>query len=66
VLPRSKVDLYAAIRRDSRAGLSSLALKRKFGVGFRTVEKALTWVWPGPARARARARARAEQRAATG
>ena len=46
MLPKSKVDLYAAIRRDSRAGLSSRALQRKYGVGFRTMEKALTSVWP--------------------
>ncbi|MEU7899871.1 hypothetical protein AB0B45_44390 [Nonomuraea sp. NPDC049152] len=39
--PKSKVELYAAIRCDSRAGLASRALQRKYGVGFRTVEKAL-------------------------
>ncbi|MFI1035216.1 hypothetical protein [Streptomyces sp. NPDC020951] len=44
----SKVDLYAAIRRDSRAGLSNRALQNKYGVGFRTVRKALTSVWPEP------------------
>ncbi|WP_324792444.1 hypothetical protein SJX93_00130 [Streptomyces cyaneofuscatus] len=36
VLPKSKVDLYAAIRRDSRQGLSNRALQRKYGVGFLT------------------------------
>ncbi|WP_441248269.1 hypothetical protein [Kitasatospora sp. McL0602] len=41
MLPKSKVDLYAAIRRDSRAGLSQRALQRKYGVGFLTVQKAL-------------------------
>lgn len=46
--PKSKVDLYAAIRRDSRAGLSNRALQHKYGVGFRTVQKALTSVWPEP------------------
>ncbi|MEU5342949.1 IS21 family transposase [Streptomyces sp. NPDC020766] len=46
--PKSKVDLYAAIRRDSRAGLSNRALQHKYGVGFRTVRKALTSVWPEP------------------
>ncbi|WP_205314882.1 hypothetical protein [Nonomuraea lactucae] len=46
--PKSKVELYAAIRRDSRAGLSSRALQRKYGVGFRTIEKALASVWPEP------------------
>ncbi|MFE3200164.1 IS21 family transposase [Embleya sp. NPDC059237] len=48
MLPKSKVDLYAAIRRDSRAGLSSRALERKYGVGFRTVQKALSSAWPEP------------------
>ncbi|MEU0414374.1 hypothetical protein ABZ307_42305 [Streptomyces griseorubiginosus] len=46
--PKSKVDLYAAIRRDSRAGLSNRALQQKYGVGFRTVQKALVSVWPKP------------------
>ncbi|MFF7791315.1 IS21 family transposase [Streptomyces sp. NPDC007991] len=46
--PKSKVDLYAAIRRDSRAGLSNRALQHKYGVGFRTMQKALTSVWPEP------------------
>jgi hypothetical protein len=40
LLPKSKVDLYAAIRRDAKAGLSSRALQRKYGVGFLTVQKA--------------------------
>ncbi|MBC9719727.1 IS21 family transposase [Streptomyces sp. TRM66268-LWL] len=44
----SKVDLYAAIRRDSRAGLSKRALQHKYGVGFRTVEKAMSSAWPEP------------------
>ncbi|MET9611945.1 IS21 family transposase [Kitasatospora indigofera] len=48
MLPKSKVDLYAAIRRDSRAGLSGRALERKYGVGFRTVQKALSSAWPEP------------------
>lgn len=30
----SKVELYAAIRRDARAGLSGRALQRKYGVGW--------------------------------
>ncbi|MBG0831626.1 IS21 family transposase [Planomonospora sp. ID67723] len=46
--PKSKVELYAAIRRDSRAGLASRALQSKYGVGFRTIEKALASVWPEP------------------
>jgi transposase len=48
VPPRSKVELYAAIRRDARAGLSGRALERKHGVGFRTVQKALASAWPKP------------------
>jgi hypothetical protein len=44
--PKSKVDLYAAIRRDSRAGMSHRALMREHGVGFRTVKAALESVWP--------------------
>lgn len=38
----SKVELYAAIRRDSRAGLSGRGLERKYGVGWRTVQLALS------------------------
>ncbi|GAA1993336.1 hypothetical protein [Kitasatospora viridis] len=46
MLPKSKVDLYAAIRRDSHAGLSHRALQRKYGVGFLTAKKALESAWP--------------------
>lgn len=45
---RSRVELYAAIRRDSRAGLSGRALKRKYGVGYATVTAALESAWPEP------------------
>ncbi|MEU1487204.1 hypothetical protein [Streptomyces sp. NPDC005752] len=48
MLPKSKIDLYAAIRRDSRHGLSNRALQRKYGVGFLTVQKALSSAWPEP------------------
>jgi hypothetical protein len=44
--PRSRVDLYAAIRRDARSGMSNRALQRKHGVGFRTVTSALESAWP--------------------
>jgi transposase len=44
----SKVDLYAAIRRGARAGLSGRALERKHRVGRRTVLKALASAWPEP------------------
>ncbi|MEU9272738.1 IS21 family transposase [Streptomyces sp. NPDC048251] len=47
-MPKSKVDLYAAIRRDARQGLSNRALQRKYGVGFLTVQKALASAWPEP------------------
>lgn len=41
VSPGSRVDLYAAIRRDARAGLPNRALQHKHGVGYRTVVAAL-------------------------
>ena len=45
----SRVELYAAIRRDSRVdGLSSRDLARKYRVGRRTVALALSSAWPGP------------------
>ncbi|WP_308212868.1 IS21 family transposase [Mycolicibacterium arenosum] len=44
----SRVELYAAIRRDSRAGLSGREIERKHGVGRRTVNAALTSAWPAP------------------
>lgn len=40
MLPKSMVDLYAAMRRDTKAGLSIRALQRKYDVGFLTVQKA--------------------------
>ena len=43
---QSKVELYAAIRRDARAGMSGRALQTKYGVGWRTVQAAATSVWP--------------------
>lgn len=42
----SRVQHYAAIRRDARAGLSNRALQRKHGVGYRTVAAALESAWP--------------------
>jgi transposase len=48
-MPRSsKVDLYAAIRRDVRAGMSARGIERKYGVGRRTVVKAVESPWPQP------------------
>ncbi|MGW1994924.1 hypothetical protein [Embleya sp. NPDC001921] len=45
---QSKVDLYAAIRRDHRQiGLSQRALRRKYNVTWRTVRRALDGQWPG-------------------
>jgi len=42
----SKVELYAAIRRDAREGMSGHAIERKYKVGYRTVRQALTSAWP--------------------
>lgn len=46
----ARVELYAAIRRDARAGVSSREIQRKHGVGWRTVQAAIASAWP-PARA---------------
>lgn len=49
VMPQmSKVELYAAIRRDHRGGMSMRELERKYGVTWRTVRKALDSSWPEP------------------
>jgi transposase len=45
-----KVALYAAIRRESRAGLSGREIERKYRVSRRTVAKALASAWPEPRR----------------
>jgi transposase len=47
-MPQSKIELYAAIRRDSRAGMSARAIERKYRVGRRTIVKALASAWPEP------------------
>src|SRR3569833_1733744 len=44
--PRSRVDLYAAIRRDARSGMSNRALQRKHDVNIRTVTAAQETAWP--------------------
>jgi len=44
----SRVELFAAIRRDSRAGMSGRALSRKYNVARRTVDQALASAWPAP------------------
>jgi lambda repressor-like predicted transcriptional regulator len=44
----SKVELYAAIRRDHRGGMSMRELERKHGVTWRTVRKTLDSSWPEP------------------
>lgn len=44
--PNSRVELYAAIRRDARAGVSSREIQRKHGVGWRTVQAAVASAWP--------------------
>lgn len=48
VLPNSKVDLYAAIHRDARTGISTRALMREYGAGFNTVQRALASALPEP------------------
>ncbi|EST18188.1 hypothetical protein M877_39205 (plasmid) [Streptomyces niveus NCIMB 11891] len=49
VMPQMpKVELYAAIRRDHRGGMSTRGLERKHGVTWRTVGKALESSWPEP------------------
>ena len=48
-MPRmSKVELYAALRRESRAGASGRALAAKYQVSRNTVAEALTSAWPKP------------------
>ncbi|GAA4551893.1 IS21 family transposase [Amycolatopsis samaneae] len=46
--PQTKVELYAAIRRDARTGMSARALERKYNIGRRTVIKAIASAWPEP------------------
>ncbi|MER5852922.1 hypothetical protein ABT126_39630 [Streptomyces sp. NPDC002012] len=46
----SKVELYAAIRRDYRADMKMRELERKYNVSWRTVKKAVDSVWPDPAK----------------
>lgn len=49
VASRSKVELFAAIRRDARLeGLSIRLLASKYGVHRRTVREALGSAWPAP------------------
>jgi transposase len=49
VAPKSKVELFAAIRRDSRVeGLSVRALAGRYGVHRRMVREALSSAWPAP------------------
>ncbi|PNG22507.1 hypothetical protein [Streptomyces cahuitamycinicus] len=53
---QSQVELYAALRRDSRDGMSNRALECKYGVTWSTVNKALTSAWPQPRMTTASAR----------
>lgn len=43
---QSKTELYAAIRRDLRAGMAKLAIQRKYHVGHETIDKAILSAWP--------------------
>ncbi|MEF3113775.1 IS21 family transposase [Streptomyces chrestomyceticus] len=47
---QSKVDLYAAIRRDHRGGMSLRGLQGKYNVTWRTVRRAVDGQWPEPRR----------------
>jgi len=47
-MPPSKVELYAAIRRDARAGMSGRAIEKRYRVGRRTIVRALSSAWPEP------------------
>jgi transposase len=49
-VPPSKVELYAAIRRDARAGMSGRAIEKKYRVGRRTIVRAVSSAWPEPRR----------------
>ena len=40
------MELYAAIRRDARAGKSARAIQREYRVSWTTVQKALGSAWP--------------------
>ncbi|MEU2629955.1 hypothetical protein [Kitasatospora sp. NPDC007106] len=44
----SKVELYAAIRRDHRDGMKLREIERKYNVSWRTIRKAVDSVWPEP------------------
>jgi hypothetical protein len=46
----SRAELFAAIRRESRAGKSSRTIEREYGVGRATVRQALASAWPSPRR----------------
>lgn len=46
--PGSKVELYAAIRRDLRGGLSAREVQCNYGVTWRTVKAASESAWPAP------------------
>lgn len=51
-MPRSsKVELYAAIRRDARAGMSRREIAARHGVGRLTIVKAVESAWPEPRKA---------------
>ena len=45
---QSKTELYAAIRRDVRTGMTIRGVMRKHGVSHPTVTKALASAWPEP------------------
>jgi hypothetical protein len=47
-MPYSKIELYAAIRRDARAGITARAIERKHGAGLAAPRKqrhTVTRIW---------------------
>jgi hypothetical protein len=44
----SKIDLFAAIRRDARDGMSGCALAGRYKISRCTVKAALASAWPQP------------------
>lgn len=44
----SRVELFAATRRDARSGMSGRELQRTHQVGWRTIQAALESAWPAP------------------
>lgn len=50
-MPESRIELFAAIRRDARQGLSNRALQRRYHVSYRTVQAAMDSAFPAARKA---------------